>query len=319
MQWFEEWGHVLRHSGISDKSFFHLRLFGYDFMIETDAPGLMSTCLEACYGASYTLFAGEPESSLFRLLVLHWEGMPGCRADVERIELGSPDKRAAFNWDRVEGQGVAVLPPPTDPDSLRLVFSAVAAFTQCALKGESLYFIHASGVTWDDGAVLFAGPNNCGKSTLMRAMMAEGGVYLSDDAAPVKTRDGYCEILPSEETLAITGLLRDEVERLLSAHGFVSGPDTRFLEPPTGRKSAPPRAIFFPEASDRDSGPFTLTEKEAFLRILSLIKTPLSDTDAEEWFSVAGLLSRRTLAARLTVKHGSVFPIKKVINFCDAV
>lgn len=304
---------------IYGKSFFYISLFGYDFTIETDAPELMTTCLDVCYGMSQARVEREPDESLFRLSVLHWDGLDEDGTEKERIRLESPDGKAILKWDGVTGRGRVILPPPADPDSLRLVFSAVAAFVQCALKSKGVFFIHASAVGSDKGAVLFAGPNNCGKSTLMRAMLERGGVYLADDAAPVKIGIDGCEILASEETVSATGLPEEEVGRLIAENGFIRSRDTRFLVPPAGRKSCTPLAIFFPEAADENSGPFILPRKEALLRILRLIKTPLSDADAEVWFSMADKLSRQARAARIAISRGSLFPVEKVVEFCDVI
>jgi len=303
-----------------DSNSFRLRLFGNDFLIDSDEPDLVKSCLEANFGAAYCLGSGETGSDFFRLQLQHGPVAAGNDEVLESVSI--PLEGGAGGYSLIlrgsEKSGFAKLPPPSDPDALRLVFSAIAAYVHSALKERGIFFIHAAAVERNGAAILFAGPNGCGKSSLARALFSHGAGYLSDDAAPLRVNAERFMVLPSPEVISIAGLGGDESQKFMLS-GFIPGPDPRFLMPPAGRKPVPVTSIFFPESGESPTGPESLTKKEALIKILRLNKTPLADGDYEEWFKAAAELAEQAQSARVVIRPGSPFPISKVIEFCDSI
>ncbi|MFA6449420.1 MAG: hypothetical protein WCX65_08135 [bacterium] len=305
---------------MSDTERFHLNLLGAGFLIETDEPSLLTACLNASYGSACRSAAPDSGHGFSTLILRHKaaNNSNGTEPLGRAVALEGGDGKHSLYWNRQKETGFSRLPPVSDPDALRLVFAALAAFVHSALKERNIYFAHASAAEWNGGAILFAGPNECGKSTLMRELLPRGAKYLADDAAPVALNGGRLELLPSPEVISAVGLGEDAARSLIVL-GFRPGPDPRFFMPPAFSQPAPARAIFFPEFGESFSGPVSLTKKEAMLKILKLNKTPLSDGEGEGWFKAAAGLAEQAVCARLAFRRGALFPIEKVINFCDCI
>jgi hypothetical protein len=305
---------------MSDGTSFYMRLFGHGFIIVTDEPELLKTCLEAGYGSAYRRRDGENGCAFFKLILHHGrnevinnETLQGVRIALEGNTAGNP-----LIWDSAVGTGFAMLPPASNPAALRLVFIALAAFVHTALKEHGIFFIHAAAVEWKGSGILFAGRNGCGKSSLARAACARRANYLADDASPVFAGGANFELLPSPEVISVADMNECEIKQFESLK-FTAGPDPRFMMPPPDRKPVPVRAIFFPEPGEKPDGPRSLTKKDALLKILMLCKTPLDDGAYEKWFDAAVKLSRQTAAARVIIRHGEPFPIGKVTEYFDSI
>lgn len=92
-------------------------------------------------------------------------------------------------------------------------------------------FIHAGVVSFDDGAVLIPGKSFSGKTTLVRALVDQGGAYYSDEFAVLDSRG---RVFPWAEPLAIRRNGAMEAAQPLS-------PETLGLA--IGRKSVPVRMV----------------------------------------------------------------------------
>ena len=56
--------------------------------------------------------------------------------------------------------------------------------------------IHGSGILWGNRAVIISGQSGSGKSTLAQAILRDGGIFMSDDAAAVVLDEGKAFVYP---------------------------------------------------------------------------------------------------------------------------
>jgi hypothetical protein len=119
------------------------------------------------------------------------------------------------------------------------LLSAQALPLAATLRG--LEVLHASGVVLGDdvldgGAVLLAGPQGAGKSSLAAALLRGGATLLSDDTVALEERDGALLAHPAGPLLQLRA---DEYERLSSQERAMLGPTATVL----GKQRFRPGAI----------------------------------------------------------------------------
>jgi hypothetical protein len=104
--------------------------------------------------------------------------------------------------------------------------------------------LHASGVVLGDnvlggGAVLLAGPQGAGKSSLAAALLRHGAALLSDDTVALESRDGTLLAHPG---VALLHLRADEYERLSTRERTLLGPTATVF----GKQRCNPSVIAHP-------------------------------------------------------------------------
>ncbi len=281
-----------------------LDMFGGSFAIYSNAPEFVETCLKANYPSRY-----RPADT-------------NIRADYSLTITHGDSNTPESERPAIEGTGgvfTCTAPPTGAPETLRFVFEAVAAFVQTALKNRKIFFVHAASVVWKRKAMLVAGANECGKSTIARALISNGATFLADDAAPIlAVQNSAATAIPSPEAVTVKDLAPEEIE-MLAAVGFTRGPDPRFMAPPEGAEEAPVKFLFFPERSESVLPIMSLTKKEALLKILKLNKTPLTDVEFSSWFQAAYDLANNSTAARVSISTDSAPPVSEIFEFCENV
>lgn len=86
--------------------------------------------------------------------------------------------------------------------SVDIVLSVVASHIECMVAENSpkFTFVHAGVIGWRGHAVLFPGRSCTGKSTLIRALLGLGAVYLSDEFAVI---DSQGRVHPFAKSLSL--------------------------------------------------------------------------------------------------------------------
>jgi radical SAM protein with 4Fe4S-binding SPASM domain len=92
--------------------------------------------------------------------------------------------------------GIATPLTVDDPES---EYAGWVVFEAAAAASETHVFLHASSVVVEGRGVLFIGPAGRGKSTLARAMVAQGAEAHSDDVTPMERATGLAERFPKNE------------------------------------------------------------------------------------------------------------------------
>jgi hypothetical protein len=300
-------------------SFFTLHIFGCSFLIGSDMPEHVERFMQSCYGSLHS--RGTNENADYELRLFRHEAniCISKDADDREILIESGQSGAKLLWNGKTHKGIVSIPCASDKKISRFVYSGISAFIQQSLKTRDIFFLHASSVGWNGGAVLFVGPNGSGKSSMMRSLLVRDASYLSDDAAPLVAADSEIaeiESAPSPEVISAIGVPEVEIGMLIE-RGFTPGPDPRFLMPPRNRKSAPVKAILFPEAECGRAELVSLTKKQSLLRILMSLKTPVFEDEYKKCFDICARLAERTSAALVKIERGKPFPAEKIIEFCE--
>ncbi|MEW6200736.1 MAG: hypothetical protein AB1546_02085, partial [bacterium] len=160
----------------------------------------------------------------------------------------------------------------------------LSAYVKLLLKPSGIYFLHAGAVERDGKALVFAGENDSGKSTLVRRFVLEGWKFIADDNLPVM-RAGACFL---GEAFYVGQLEQEGIERLVR-EGFTPVALPGFLRAPRcGGDPVEIRAIIFLEKNhENGTGEIIyLQRKEALGKLLALSKTPLTDDDYENFLDV---------------------------------
>ena len=94
-------------------------------------------------------------------------------------------------------------------------------------------FVHAGVVSFEDGAILIPGKSFSGKTTLVRALVSQGGAYYSDEFAVLDSRG---RVFPWAEALSIRDPTKRQALRFSWAWADLEQPDgeyavTNALEP----------------------------------------------------------------------------------------
>jgi hypothetical protein len=145
---------------------------------------------------------------------------------VDASALGRIPVDRSWRGDEVEGPSVAVVEDGSeflvrrDGDVVVRVASreqaerfAVDEIEHAVAERSPFVFLHAGAVTIGGTVVVIPGSSRSGKSTLVRALLAAGATYLSDEYAVL---DGDGRVLPYPRPLSLrVGV--DEVERVTAA------------------------------------------------------------------------------------------------------
>ncbi|HOO56276.1 MAG TPA: hypothetical protein PLN69_05610 [bacterium] len=182
---------------------------------------------------------------------------------------------------------------------------------------DDIYFIHASAVSFRNIGIIFSGPNESGKSSLLRSLLSHNASYLSDDACLIRSNSKKTIIIPNPESITCLEMSSDETESLLK-RGFDFANDDRFLMPPINfQESVELNFIFFPEIVEVKQKIVSLTKKEAALKLLKSVKTPLSKKAQVKWFKFVCDICETTNFAKLFIERNSTFNTEEIINYCE--
>ena len=147
------------------------------------------------HGQSYGLRASDAEllERLAARVPLGWRATPVASSDIsEGYVLRRTDGGAGETY-RLAVDGEPVV------ESLHLSF-VLDAFERhaellAAEHASDSLFVHAGVVAWHDRAIVLPGASGSGKTTLVRALLAAGATYLSDEFARLD-RDGCVHPYP---------------------------------------------------------------------------------------------------------------------------
>jgi hypothetical protein len=116
------------------------------------------------------------------------------------------------------------------------------------LRPDPRIAIHASAATWLDRGLLFPGPANSGKTTLVAGLLCRGATYVTDEAALIDPGSGLVDPYPKPMWMApkairaVAGLqdrLRPEYRELSRVRAYLTPSDVG-----AGVASAPTRVDF---------------------------------------------------------------------------
>jgi hypothetical protein len=197
-----------------------------------------------------------------------------------------------------------------DPDgvSSEWVSILLAQALPLAATIRGLEVLHASGVELNGKAVLVAGPQGAGKSSLAAALVRGGGRLLGDDAIALQLSEGA---LIAHAGSAVLQLREGEDRRLTGADraalGRAVGSDTakrRYVSPSTCQ-AAPFGALFLLERSDRQPTVERLESVDPFELIASTfnlsVRTPAR---LQRQLDVISAIASNGQTHRLRVQRG---------------
>src|SRR4051812_8811885 len=128
------------------------------------------------------------------------------RVFADFVSVGISDSRPAEGYARIE---VTDSSPKAIWGATRPLFTM--AFVEI-LKRRNLFFLHASAIATQAGAIVFPGPSGSGKSTLALALARAGFTLLGDDVVFLRrSGSGGAVVLPFPDEIDLT----DHSKRLL--------------------------------------------------------------------------------------------------------
>jgi len=136
------------------------------------------------HGQSYGLQASDGDllDLLAARVPLGWHPSPILSSDIsEGYVLRRTDGDAGGATYRLTAGGDALIESSRLPDVLD-AFERHAELLAAERASDSL-FVHAGVVAWHDRAIVLPGASGSGKTTLVRAFLAAGATYLSDEFA----------------------------------------------------------------------------------------------------------------------------------------
>lgn len=158
---------------------------------------------------------------------------PGRGTEVEALYsyvVGGPGARAGTKRFHVLYRDATRLARSLDLEEVRRAFERDLSMAVGAGARRRI-FVHAGVVSFDNGAVLIPGKSFSGKTTLVRALVDQGGAYYSDEFAVLDSRG---RVFPWAEALSIR---KNGAMQAAQAHS----PETLGLT--IGRKPVPVRMV----------------------------------------------------------------------------
>jgi len=290
----------IRDASPASRKFYEISLFGSRFAIDTDRPDVIETFFVSFYGDAHNAMAAPSKNSernLFRLSVNHSHpGKIKQNSIAEPIPIPEPGMQLFLEWEPESGAALFNVPPAPESRVTQIVCAAASNFIYLTLMSAGVFFFHASSAARADGAVMFCGPNGSGKSTVMRAALARGARYLSDDACATAKNDcGAVCVYPGREAVEIADLSTDEIS-LLREKGFRPSPHEKFLSPPAAGLPSPIRAVYFLAGMEGIPAVRPLSAREAAVRLMRLHRMPMTDRACEELMRMSGDIAEQAPA-----------------------
>ena len=156
----------------------------------------------ACYGVRVGLRA-DGEEGLAVLKSWLPRAVRAGRDEVVRalysLVLGGPGPRPGVQRFHLLYRDATQLARSLDLDEIRRAFDRDLSM-KIGETAERRVFVHAGVVSFEGGAVLIPGKSFSGKTTLVRALVGQGGVYYSDEYAVLDSRG---RVSPWAEPLSI--------------------------------------------------------------------------------------------------------------------
>ena len=301
---------------------YYLPLFGDVLVFSSDRPELLEKCLRWQYGEAVVVkppegFSGRESARLYvrragRLV----RGSADGEAEVLRLSDVNPGAVLCFN--RKTGNAEAVFAGADFHEDVRLFFTALVTFAQLVMRRRGYYVFHASAVALRGAGVLIGGANGCGKSTLMRRLLEAGAEYLADDAAVVDMRAKPFLIRRSPEILNGESLSPDAVKGLAGL-GFRKTAGGHFLAPPAEPLAAPVAKVIFPAIVKEELSVVSLTNRDAFLKLLELRRTPLERGGAAEFFEACAEMAEGAAVAEFLSPEGRIPSPEEAVRICESL
>lgn len=299
--------------------------FSTDINVFTDAPEPASFWIRHCFCADPEIFHAErglqlqPRSLILtgsqNIVSAFKTGQAPSPLEQVRIGHGGAD---IMYFDEAASTAAAYL-PENEKAAGRAASNAIPLFTRAILKSSGLFFIHAAAAERDGSAVIFAGENEAGKSSLARSLLMDGWNLLSDDNLPLLMRNGVVCALPVREAFNATSLENAQIEKLLST-GFTKSTFPGFLHPrPLAAEPAPVKAVFYPKWSGTAAGASPAPRPFALKTIYSLCKTPLFSTGLRGYDEIAGALATQGEHFFYHLKKGAWFDPAELLSAVERV
>lgn len=230
-----------------------------------------------------------------------WTGLPLGRY---------PDAELWYN-DRT-GCGISFIPDAAERNARRYTtMQAMALYTRLRLKTARRFFFHAAGIRNAGRAVLIAGRNESGKSSLMLALALAGYDCLADDSVILEKRRGGVSAFAVRQAVQISKLSASD-RRRLTATGFSKTPMRGFFYPPRiARGPWPVGTVIFSQlgrkASCEEIGPGV-----SMPLLTQMNETPLFRRDYPLALDLYGTLAEQSRCFVVTQKRGAPPPVETV-------
>jgi hypothetical protein len=235
------------------------------------------------------------------------ESMPGVR----RVPCG-PDHTLFYSE---SGGCAAAALPATRADAERTALTALPVFVRLIMLKSAWFFMHAAAVRAPQCAVAFIGDNECGKSSLARALVPAGWDLLADDSLPLAAaHQNLVCALPVREAVNVRSL---DAQGLvdLRTRGYEESGLVGFLLPPELPLAtpAPLRLALYPEWGG--PGAETLCEARsayAYKKLLAACNTPLWGDGLEIYAKMIDQLLVQCRHFRIALTRGAPAPVQSV-------
>lgn len=292
--------------------------FDMTFRIITDEPALARLGPQYRFGAPVVeTFECAPQWPQPRCLALVKDpallaplidSMPGAR----RVPCG-PDHTLYYS--ESGGCAAAALPAPR-ADAERAALTAAPVFVRLVMLDSNWFFMHAAAVCAPQCAVAFIGDNECGKSSLARALVPAGWDLLADDSLPVAALRSQVCAMPVREAVNVRSLDAQTLADLC-ARGYAESGLQGFLLPPELHLTAPAplRLVLYPEWGG--FGADTLCEAGpayAYKKMLAACNTPLWGDGLEIYAKIIDQLLVQCRHFRIALTQGAPVPVQSVLR-----